>query len=131
MRCNTHQKVEALADKVIVDVACGDQHTCAVTSTGSIFTWGRRAYLTGHGETGAVLKPNLLQDLSSKGVVNVSVKQSHAACVTKAGEIFTWGHEKYGKLHHQNTMWLGSYHGFDGKWLCVHMGECQGWSTWS
>ena len=34
------KKVEALADQVIVEVACGTNHTCAVTSTGSIFTWG-------------------------------------------------------------------------------------------
>ena len=48
-------------------MACGNQ-TCAVTSTGSIFTWGRGIAI-GHGST--FLKPKLLQDLSSKGVVSV------------------------------------------------------------
>ena len=45
----TPKKVEVLADEVIVKVTCGWPHTCAVISTGSIFTWGE--YIdTGHGE---------------------------------------------------------------------------------
>ena len=43
------KKVDALADEVIVDVACGWRQTCAVTSTGSVFTWGD-GITTGHGE---------------------------------------------------------------------------------
>ena len=86
----TPQKVEALADEVIVDVACGWDHTCAVTSTGSILTWGC-GIETGHGAWNRVLEPRLLQDLSSKSVVNVSANTYHTACVTKAGEVFTWG----------------------------------------
>jgi alpha-tubulin suppressor-like RCC1 family protein len=86
------KKVEAFwADEVIiVDVACGDYHTCVVTSTGSIFTWGN----------GTVWLPTRLQDLSSEGVVSVSAHHYHTACVTKAGEVFTWGRGEYGKLGH-------------------------------
>jgi hypothetical protein len=32
----TPKKVEALADELIVDVACGYKHTCVVTSKGSV-----------------------------------------------------------------------------------------------
>jgi alpha-tubulin suppressor-like RCC1 family protein len=81
-----------------VDVACGWDHTCAVTSTGSILTWGDSSILTGHG-TGTLL-PRVLQDLSSKGVVSVSANRYHTACVTKAGEVFTWGYGQYGRLGH-------------------------------
>ena len=84
----TPKKVEALADEVIVDVACGKEHTCAITSTGSIFTCGL-GFFTGHGEDSNVRLPKLLQDLSSKVVVNVSANEYHTACVTKAGEVFT------------------------------------------
>jgi alpha-tubulin suppressor-like RCC1 family protein len=92
------KEVEALADEAIVDVACGEYQTCAITSTGSIFTWGR-GIASGHVED-VVVKPKLLQDLSSKGVVSVSANDAHTACVTKAGEVFTWGSGMYGKLGH-------------------------------
>ena len=81
---------------MIVDVACGVYHTCAVTSTGSIFTWG--IAFSGHGED-IVLTPRLLQDPSSKGVICVSTYY-HTVCVTKAGEVFTWGWGYYGRLGH-------------------------------
>ena len=84
---------------MIVDVACGGYHTCTVTSTGSIFTWGC-CILTGHVEQVLVLKPKLLQDLSSMGIVSVSANNYHTACVTKGEEVFTWGCGDYGKLGH-------------------------------
>jgi alpha-tubulin suppressor-like RCC1 family protein len=70
-----------------VDVACGKELTFAVTSTGSIFRCGYNGIVTGHVGEG----PRLLQDLSSKGVINVSANEHHTACVTKAVELFTWG----------------------------------------
>jgi RCC1 and BTB domain-containing protein len=95
----TPKKVEALANEVIVDVACGEYHTCAVTSTGKILTWGH-GIETGHDEDSIFMLPRLLQDLSSKGVVSVSANRSHTACVTKDGEWFTWGDGRYGQLGH-------------------------------
>jgi RCC1 and BTB domain-containing protein len=60
--------------------------------------------VTGHGES-YVLLPRLLRDLSSKGVVSVSASTndvgSAAACITKAGEVFTWGNKTgCGKFGH-------------------------------
>ena len=55
----------------------------------------------GRGST--VLKPNLLLNLSSKGVVSVSANfynKYHTACVTKAGEVFTWSFGDDGQLGH-------------------------------
>jgi alpha-tubulin suppressor-like RCC1 family protein len=87
----TPKKVEALAEEVIVQVVCEVYSICALTSTGSICRDGR------------VLLPRILQDLSSKGVVSVSA-YFHTACVTKAGEVFTWGCGDYfGKLGHGDT----------------------------
>ena len=78
------KKVEALADEFIVEVACGEGHTCAVTSTGSIFTFETPR---GHAQNDPFLKPKLLQDLSSKGVVSMSASQYRTDCVTTAGEV--------------------------------------------
>jgi len=94
------KEVEALADELIVNVVCGGYHTCAVTSTGSIFTWGSGIAI-GHVVEGfVVLQPKFLEDLSFKGVVCVSANENHTACVTKAGEVFSWGSGMCGKLGH-------------------------------
>ena len=93
-------KVEALDGEMIVDVLCGRFHTCAVTSTGSIYTWGE-AIATGHHiKPGSVSPMRLLGDLSSRGVICVSAHDSLTACITKAGEVFTWGNGGYGRLGH-------------------------------
>ena len=112
----TPKKVEALADEVIVQVACGERHTCAVTSTGSIFTWGDCIAAAGHaGEEDIVhveyhqledevavlvLLPRIPQDLSSEVVIICVSGTSHTACVTKAGQVFTWGIGDCGELGH-------------------------------
>ena len=86
----TPKKVEALAGEVIVDVACEHDHTIAATSTGSIYTC----------EDDMTVLPILLPDLNSKVVISVSGGSCFTACVTKGGDVFTWGEESYGKLGH-------------------------------
>jgi hypothetical protein len=56
--------------------------------------------VTGHGEGRGVWLPRLLQDLRSKVVVSVSANEYYTACITKTGEVFTWGKGKYGRLGH-------------------------------
>jgi RCC1 and BTB domain-containing protein len=95
------KKVESLANEVIVEVASGNDHTCTVTSTGSIFLLGQAGTIvTGYDNNIVIKPPKPIQDLSSKGVVSVSAKYYHVACLTKAGEVFTWGDGKYGRLGH-------------------------------
>ena len=80
-----------------VNVTCGACYTCVITSTGSMYQWGD------DGCSGSiVLLPRLLPDLcSSRGVViSVSARNNFTACVTKGGEVFTWGRGRYGKLGH-------------------------------
>ena len=88
------KKVEALSNEVIVGVTCGREHTCAVTSTGSIYKFGK------DGSAFVDLLPRRLLDLSSKVVICVSAGFFSTACVTKAGEVFTWGKGYCGKLGH-------------------------------
>ena len=67
----TPKKVEALADELIVDVACGYKHTCVVTSKGSVLALENYTQVLCGSicENGDVIKS---QDLRSKCVVSVS-----------------------------------------------------------
>ena len=67
------KKVEALAGEVIIEVTCGGNHSCAVTSTGSIYTWGWSLVVLGTATGRVEYFPNKQRpricDLSSKSTV--------------------------------------------------------------
>jgi alpha-tubulin suppressor-like RCC1 family protein len=44
--------------------------------------------------------PRILEDLSSKSVISVSANYESTACVTKNGEVYSWGAGRFGKLGH-------------------------------
>ena len=90
------KKVEALTEEEIVDVACGLHHTYAITSTGLIYEWGYDRI------DNRIFLPTLLPELSSKGVICLSVSVFIKACVTRAGEVFTWGKGGDGRLGHED-----------------------------
>ena len=93
------KKVTELANEVIVDVACGGNHTAALTSKGSVYTWGNNSCgRTGHVSTHRT--PRLLRKLSNKIVICISANGYHTACVTQEGKVFTFGSGRYGKLGH-------------------------------
>lgn len=123
----TPKRVNALADDFIVEVVCGWYHTIAITSKGLIYTWGS----TTNGRAGmdddpsqspaasaapasssssttrnsfhsCILKPQVLRHLSRMFVVFVSAHRDHTVCVTKGGEVYSWGDGTYGKLGHGN-----------------------------
>ena len=86
----------ALKDEVVVDIA-----PCfAVTASGSVFSWGPHA-ITGDD---FVFEPVMVRGFGTKHFV-VSISASmfyHSACVTREGELFTWGYGTHGMLGHGN-----------------------------
>ena len=71
----TPRKVEGLNGIWVIQVACGTDHTVAITPEGSIYTWGSNEHgKTGHGTfQGHQGTPMLLEDLSSKHVIFAAV----------------------------------------------------------
>jgi RCC1 and BTB domain-containing protein len=95
-------KVDALADEDVIQVACGTYHTVALTTKGTVYSWGKNAYgRTGHGKTkGFQDTPKLVKGLVSRKVIFVSACSYHAACVTDDGFALTWGEGEFGRLGH-------------------------------
>jgi len=88
---------------LIVQAACGNTHTAAITEEGSLWTWGDGGYgKLGHGDEGDCLEPTLLlsQNLGSERVVSVACGSWHTACITEGGKLWTWGFGAFGKLGH-------------------------------
>lgn len=71
----------------------GESHTCALTSAGQAWCWGRNSY--GQlGDSTATTRTTPVQVLQQSGVTftQVSAGQSHNCAITSAGQAWCWGY---------------------------------------
>ncbi|XP_077218619.1 PH, RCC1 and FYVE domains-containing protein 1-like [Tasmannia lanceolata] len=101
----SHPKlIDALCNTNIELVACGEHHTCAVTLSGDLYTWGDGTYnfgLLGHGNEVSHWVPKRVNGpLEGIHVSSISCGPWHTAVVTSAGQLFTFGDGTFGVLGH-------------------------------
>lgn len=48
-------------------------------------------------------RPRVIESLRGKDVVDVACGGAHSAAITTAGELFTWGKGRYGRLGHGDS----------------------------
>ncbi|ERN16055.1 uncharacterized protein LOC18444353 [Amborella trichopoda] len=98
--------VESLATCNVDFVACGEYHTCAVTMTGDLYTWGDGTHnlgLLGHGtDVSHWIPKRVAGPLEGVQVASVSCGPWHTALVTSTGRLFTFGDGTFGILGHGN-----------------------------
>ncbi|KAK9692300.1 hypothetical protein RND81_09G254700 [Saponaria officinalis] len=97
----SHPKlIDALSNANIELVACGEHHTCAVTLSGELYTWGEGGLL-GHGNDVSHWVPKRVNGpLEGIHVSYISCGPWHTAVVTSAGQLFTFGDGTFGVLGH-------------------------------
>ncbi|XP_010683221.2 PH, RCC1 and FYVE domains-containing protein 1 [Beta vulgaris subsp. vulgaris] len=85
-------------------VACGEYHTCAITTSGDLFTWGGgscNSSMLGHGsEAGHWVPKRVCGPLDGMPVSYVSCGPWHTAAVLSTGSLFTFGDGTFGVLGH-------------------------------
>lgn len=96
--------VEFLAVTNIDFVACGEYHTCAVSTSGDLFTWGDGTHntgLLGHGtDVSHWIPKRVTGPLEGLQVLSVACGTWHSALATSNGKLFTFGDGTYGVLGH-------------------------------
>ncbi|KAL6970574.1 hypothetical protein U1Q18_030270 [Sarracenia purpurea var. burkii] len=96
--------VEFLAVTNVDFVACGEYHTCAVSVSGDLYTWGDGAHnagLLGHGTDVSHWIPKRVSGpLEGLQVLSVACGTWHSALVTSNGKLFTFGDGTFGVLGH-------------------------------
>ncbi|EXB38473.1 putative E3 ubiquitin-protein ligase HERC1 [Morus notabilis] len=96
--------VEFLAINNVGFVACGEYHSCAVSTTGDLFTWGDGAHnagLLGHGTDVSHWIPKRVNGpLEGLQVLSVACGTWHSALSTSNGKLFTFGDGTFGVLGH-------------------------------
>ncbi|XP_042446217.1 PH, RCC1 and FYVE domains-containing protein 1-like isoform X3 [Zingiber officinale] len=85
-------------------IACGEYHTCAVSTTGDLFTWGDGTHYTGllgHGTDASHWIPKKVSGpLDGLQVMSIACGTWHSALITSNGKVFTFGDGTFGVLGH-------------------------------
>lgn len=100
------QLVEFLAVTNVESVACGENHTCAVSISDELFSWGDGKYnvgLLGHGTDVSHWVPKRINGpLEGLQVISIACGTWHSALATSNGKLFTFGDGTFGVLGHGN-----------------------------
>jgi alpha-tubulin suppressor-like RCC1 family protein len=89
-----------LNGKRISAIGCGLYHATAVSSTGSVYTWGVNDQgQIGDGSIIYRFSPVLVAGLlSGKIITNISCGGYHNTALSSAGQAYTWGNNNYGQI---------------------------------
>ncbi|KAM0934716.1 putative chromatin regulator PHD family [Dioscorea sansibarensis] len=100
------QLVESLSLCSTEFVACGEYHTCAISTTGDLFTWGDGTHntgLLGHGTDVSHWIPKRVSGpMEGLQILSVACGTWHSALVALNGKVFTFGDGTFGVLGHGN-----------------------------
>ncbi|XP_022244118.1 E3 ubiquitin-protein ligase HERC2-like isoform X2 [Limulus polyphemus] len=97
--CKTPKIIDKLQGLDIIRVYCGAQFSLALTKSGVIYSWGKGDnHRLGHSSEEHVRFPKVVELLSSKKVVDLSVGTSHCVALTESGELYCWGRNDQGQL---------------------------------
>ncbi|KAK7294813.1 hypothetical protein RJT34_17710 [Clitoria ternatea] len=98
--------VDFLAVTNVDFVACGENHTCAVSTSDDLYSWGDGTYnvgLLGHGTDVSHWIPKRVSGpLEGLQVISIACGTWHSALATSNGKLFTFGDGTYGVLGHGN-----------------------------
>lgn len=94
------EQVVALDAQIIVALSCGESHTLALNDKGQVFSWG----LGSDGQLGlnnfeeCVRVPRNIKSLSDVQIAQVACGYWHSHALSRGGQIFSWGQNRYGQL---------------------------------
>ena len=96
-----------LSGKTIIQVAGGHNHSIALASDGTLYTWGNNGFgQLGDGSNTNSSVPvavNTSGVLSGKTIVQIAAGYYHSLALASDGTIYSWGRNDYGQLGNGNT----------------------------
>lgn len=90
-----------LKDLIIKEICCGNEHSLAVTLQGNVYAWGNNTNKQlgiGYNSPNKVDHPTRVYNVGS--VTQISCGYEHSVALTRAGEVYSWGHGEGGLLGH-------------------------------
>jgi alpha-tubulin suppressor-like RCC1 family protein len=98
--------VKNLESEYIIDMACGDAFSIAVTEEGIVYTWGAGSSgQLGNGQTANSNVPVKVQGvLNLKKIILVAAGSTHALALSDDSVLFSWGSSSNGQLGDAKTI---------------------------
>ncbi|GAA6094637.1 probable E3 ubiquitin-protein ligase HERC3 isoform X2 [Tachysurus ichikawai] len=97
---NIPRPLGSLSSRHIVQVACGNYHSIALTQDGQLFTWGQN--LSGQlglgNKSQSFHPPQLLESLCGIPLTQISAGGDHSFALSLSGAVFGWGRNCAGQL---------------------------------
>ncbi|KAI3890704.1 hypothetical protein MKX03_023127 [Papaver bracteatum] len=126
--------VETLNEVYLESVACGEYHTCAVTDSGELYTWGVNCVggepLDNSGNRNKWWPQKVSGPLNGIYVSSVTCGECHTALVSSSGKLFTYGEGTFGVLGHGNDLSVSQPKEVESlKGLRVKSVACGSWHT--
>lgn len=91
--------VAALNDVKVKNVAAGDSHVLAITTTGQLYTWGVGFYgCLGHNDEKPLTLPKLVEAFKDQQLESAAGGAFHSLAVTASGALFAWGRNHCGQI---------------------------------
>ncbi|XP_015440518.1 PREDICTED: RCC1 and BTB domain-containing protein 1-like [Dufourea novaeangliae] len=89
-----------LNKNIVVDIACGSNHSLALIDNGEIYAWGKNNFgQAGKSESVDQNAPTKINStLSDKKFICISCGDSFCIAVTDSGEVYSWGDNSEGQL---------------------------------
>lgn len=101
--CNP-KPIDSLSGLSTASIACGEYHTCAITDSGDLYSWGdgkNNFGLLGHGNEISYWTPKKLTcQVEDLCISSISCGPWHSAAITSLGQLYTFGDGSFGALGH-------------------------------
>ncbi|XP_030837223.1 probable E3 ubiquitin-protein ligase HERC3 [Strongylocentrotus purpuratus] len=90
--------IEELSNYDVIQIACGDDHSLALTRDRRLFSWGSNS----HGQLGVKTKghakPIEIKGLWGIPLQHIAAGGAHSVALSTTGSIFVWGSNTHGQL---------------------------------
>ncbi|XP_074856307.1 putative E3 ubiquitin-protein ligase HERC4 isoform X2 [Carettochelys insculpta] len=94
------RNIKSLSDIQVMQVACGYDHSLALSKGSEVYSWGQNKYgQLGIGyEFKKQTSPQLIKSLVGIPFAQIAAGGAHSFALTLSGAIFGWGRNKFGQL---------------------------------
>lgn len=104
MDISSPKLVDSLSGIHVKHVACGEYHTCALTDSGEVYTWGSDVSCSDFVDEGRIrsqwIPHKLSGPLDGISISSIACGEWHTAIVSGCGRLYTYGDGTFGVLGH-------------------------------